>query len=63
MNRVKSSNLMSQKRINLSIILTLLFGIVSISTSYAEDISVSIDPTNPFRDFPVVSSGGAIKLM
>lgn len=49
---------MSRKQITPSIILTLLFGLVSISTSYAEDISVSVDPTNPFRDFPVVSSGG-----
>ena len=56
--RMMSSNLMSRKRINLSIILTLLFGLISISTSHAEDISVSVDPTNPFRDFPVVSSGG-----
>lgn len=62
MNCVKSSNLVSRKRINLSIFFTLLFGLVSISTSYAEDISVSVDPTNPFRDFPVVSTGGSYQV-
>lgn len=62
MNRAKNSNLVSRKRINLSIFFTLLFGLVSISTSYAEDISVSIDPTNPFRDFPVVSTGGSYQV-
>ena len=58
MTHKKSLNLVSHKRISLCITLTLLFGLVSISASYAEDISVSVDPTNPFRDFPVVSSGG-----
>lgn len=53
---------MTQKQIIPSIILTLLFGLVSISTSYAEDISVSVDTTNPFRDFPVVSSGGSYQV-
>ena len=57
-----SSKSISLKSINFFIILNLVFGISSISTSYAEDISVSVDSTNPFRDFPVVSTGGSYRV-
>jgi hypothetical protein len=59
---MKNSNVTSRKRINFSITLGLIFGLVSISTSYAADISVSVSPTNPFRDFPVASSGGSYQV-
>ena len=57
-----SSKSISVKSINFFIILSLVFGLSSISTSYAEDISVSVDSTNPFRDFPVVSTGGSYQV-
>lgn len=46
----------------LSIILSLAFGLFSISPAYAEDIPVTVSPTNPFSDFPVVSSGGSYQV-
>ena len=52
----------SFQSINFSIILGLVFGLFSISPAYAEDISVTVSPANPFTDFPVVSSGGSYQV-
>ena len=59
MGSVKSISL---KSINFSIILGLVFGLFSISPAYAEDISVTVSPANPFTDFPVVSTGGSYQV-
>ena len=57
-----NSKSISLKSINFSIILGLVFGLFSISPAYAEDISVTVSPANPFTDFPVVSSGGSYQV-
>jgi len=59
---MKSPNFMGRKSMKLSIILSLAFGLFSISPAYAEDIPVTVSPTNPFSDFPVVSSGGSYQV-
>lgn len=41
-----------------SVIFTLSFGLFSFEPLNAADISVTVNPTNPFIDFPVTSSGG-----
>lgn len=43
---------------NLSISLSLLFGLFFSEPLNAADISVTVNSTDPFRDFPVSSSGG-----
>jgi len=53
---------MRRKSINISITLGLAFGLFSISPAYAEDTPVTVSPTNPFSDFPVVSSGGSYQV-
>ena len=52
----------SFKSINFSIILGLVFGLFSISPAYADDISVTVSPANPFVDFPVSSSGSTYRV-
>ena len=52
----------SFQSINFSIILGLVFGLFSISPAYAEDISVTVSPANPFVDFPVSSSGSTYRV-
>ena len=59
---MKSPNFMGRKSMKLSIILSLAFGLFSISPAYAEDTPVTVSPTNPFSDFPVVSSGGSYQV-
>jgi hypothetical protein len=59
---MKSSNFVGRKSMKVSIILSLAFGLFSISPAYAEDIPVTVSPTNPFSDFPVVSSGGSYQV-
>ena len=59
---MKSLNFMCRKSINFSITLGLAFGLFSISPAYAEDIPITVSPTNPFTDFAVVSSGGSYQV-
>ena len=62
MFRIKSSKFIIRKSSILFFNLGLAFGLFFMSPAHAEDISVTVDPTNPFNDFPVVSSGGSYQV-
>ncbi len=55
---------MNRKKKVLSILASaLIFSVAGAGQAQAEDISVSVSPTNPFVDFSVYSNGGAYEIV